>query len=106
MCEDAGYAFDNTRECYYNVITMKATIIQIGNSQGIRIPKPILQQCRLGKEVDLEVRNQTIIIKSAVQPRMDWGSAFQRMAEHADDRLLDETANDETTWDAEEWEWT
>jgi antitoxin MazE len=84
---------------------MKATIIQIGNSRGIRIPKPVLQQCGLGKEVDLEVRNKTIIIKSAEHPREEWGRAFQAMAEQADDRLLDETSNDETSWDAKEWEW-
>ena len=84
---------------------MKATIIQIGNSQGIRIPKPILQQCGLGQEVDLEVRNKTIIIKPAKRPRAEWNRAFQAMAERADDRLLDETANDETTWDGKEWEW-
>ena len=85
---------------------MKATIIQIGNSQGIRIPKPILQQCGLGQEVDLEVRNKTIIIKPAKEPRAEWSCAFQAMTEQADDRILDETSNDETSWDAEEWEWT
>lgn len=84
---------------------MKATIIQIGNSQGIRIPKPVLQQCGLGKEVELEVRNKTIIIKPSEHSRAKWGRAFQAMAEQVDDRLLDETSNDETTWDAEEWEW-
>ena len=84
---------------------MKATIIQIGNSQGIRIPKPILQQCELGSDVELEVRNKTIIIKAAIQARQDWDKVFQTMAEHSDDVLVDDTSADETRWDTEEWEW-
>ncbi len=32
---------------------MKASIIQIGNSQGLRIPKPDLEQCGFNGEVEL-----------------------------------------------------
>jgi antitoxin MazE len=38
-------------------------IVQIGNSQGIRIPKSILEECGINKKIDLEVKNNTITIK-------------------------------------------
>ena len=31
---------------------MKTTIIPIGNSKGIRIPKAIIEQCHIEKDVD------------------------------------------------------
>jgi len=39
----------------YNVITMQTTIIQIGNSRGIRIPKVMLEESGLEKEVEIKV---------------------------------------------------
>ena len=41
--------------CDYNVITMRASIIQIGNSRGIRIPKVILEECGLENDVEIKV---------------------------------------------------
>ena len=38
----------------YNVITMKASIITIGNSRGIRIPKALLEESGIEKEVELK----------------------------------------------------
>jgi antitoxin MazE len=44
---------------------MRTRIIRIGNSQGIRIPKKLLAQRGLGPEVELEVQDQQIIIRTA-----------------------------------------
>ena len=85
---------------------MKATIVKIGNSQGIRIPKPILEQCGFHDEVELEVNNRELIIRTAHRPRQTWETAFQTMARHKDDRLLDADSDSQTIWDEEEWEWT
>jgi antitoxin MazE len=81
---------------------MKAKIIRIGNSQGIRIPKPLLEQTGLTDEVELEVRADEIVIRSARVVRAGWGAAFQSMAEAGDDDLLEELT--ETDLDREEWE--
>ncbi len=51
---------------------MRTNIIRIGNSQGIRIPKILLEQSNLGTEVDLEVEDEKIIIRSASHPRQGW----------------------------------
>jgi antitoxin MazE len=82
---------------------MKAKIIRIGNSQGIRIPKPLLEQTGLGEDVELEVRADEIVIRSARSPRAAWATAFESMAEAGDDELLEEVT--ETSWDREEWVW-
>jgi antitoxin component of MazEF toxin-antitoxin module len=39
----------------YNVITMQASIIQIGNSRGIRIPKVMLEESGIKNDVDIKV---------------------------------------------------
>lgn len=46
----------------YNVITMETSIVKIGNSQGVRIPKTLLSQTKLKGKVKLEVRKDTIVI--------------------------------------------
>ena len=81
---------------------MKASIIQIGNSQGLRIPKPILKQCGFDGEVELEVHNKELIIKSTAHARQNWEKAFKEMARNGDDNLLESAA---TQWDEDEWEW-
>lgn len=85
---------------------MIAKIIQIGNSRGIRIPKTLLEQTGVSDEVELEVKNDQIIIKPAQKPRMGWQERFQTMAKNQDDSLLDTSALPYlNSWDDEEWEW-
>ena len=81
---------------------MKASIIQIGNSQGLRIPKPILEQCGFDGEVELEVHDNELIIKRTTHSRQNWEKAFKSMAENKDDKLIEFAQNQ---WDKEEWEW-
>ncbi|MEW6738189.1 MAG: AbrB/MazE/SpoVT family DNA-binding domain-containing protein [Acidobacteriota bacterium] len=84
---------------------MKAQIIKIGNSQGIRIPKSILEQTGLKDEVELEIENNKIIIQPVKKPRQGWNEAFREMAKRGDDKLIDEDLTGKTSWDKEEWEW-
>jgi len=84
---------------------MRATIVRIGNSRGIRIPKVVLEQARLKDEVDLEVRDQQIVIRAVKKPRHDWDKKFRVMAEHGDDKLLDTETVALTSWDKEDWQW-
>jgi antitoxin MazE len=83
---------------------MKADIIRIGNSQGIRIPKPVLEQCGLEGQVEMEVKDGKLVIEPAHAVREGWSDAFRRMAEAGDDRpLLDGVPASE--WDEAEWKW-
>ena len=84
---------------------MKTRIIRIGNSQGVRIPKLYLQQTGLGEEVELDVQNKEIVIRSAGHPRQGWAEAFRGMAAQGDDHLLDKDSINQSSWDEAEWRW-
>lgn len=82
---------------------MIAKIVPIGNSMGVRIPKAILEQCRITKEIVIEVDDGKIVIESAKKkPRKNWEQHFKRMRENRDDGL---TADDMLDVDAVSWEW-
>lgn len=87
------------------IVSMKAQIVRIGNSQGVRIPKPFLQQSGIAKDVDIEVQGNQIVLRSLRRPREGWEESFRQMASKGDDRLLDEKLLQQTSWDEEEWEW-
>jgi len=84
---------------------MRARVVKIGNSQGIRIPKPILEQTGIIEDVELEVEKNQIIIRSISDPRAGWDLAFKAMAENGDDVLIHGTEKISNSWDEEEWQW-
>jgi len=84
---------------------MRARIIKIGNSQGIRIPKPLLEQIGIGEDVELEVEDNRIVIQPVLNPRENWEEAFKRMAANGDDALLLDDNDLAHSWDEEEWQW-
>ena len=84
---------------------MKTRIIRIGNSRGIRIPKPLLEQSGLCGEVEISVQNGSLVIYSARKPRAGWSAAFRQMAARGDDALLDADAAAPARFDEDEWEW-
>jgi antitoxin MazE len=84
---------------------IKTRVIRIGNSRGVRIPKSLLDQSRLGDEVELEAQRDRIIIRSAKRPRRGWDEAFRSMAERGDDRMIDGDLVRQTRWDETRWQW-
>ena len=84
---------------------MKAHIVKIGNSQGIRIPKPLLDQTGIKDDVELEVDKTQIIIRPVLNPRSGWDDAFKAMAQKGDDVLIDGSDNISHSWDEKEWHW-
>ena len=84
---------------------MKSKIVKIGNSQGIRIPKPLIEQLGIKEEIDIYVEDNRLIISRVAETRAGWGAGFKAMAERGDDRLIDGEKVAGTAWDEEEWEW-
>lgn len=82
---------------------IRTRIVKIGNSQGIRIPKLLLEQSGIGTEVEIELQGGNLILRPASQLRIGWDEAFSTMAEEEDDVLLDDVNT--TNWDDLEWEW-
>jgi antitoxin MazE len=83
---------------------MKTKIVRIGNSRGVRIPKPLLEQAKLGGAVEIVAEGGTLVIRSARLPRAGWAEAFRAMAERGDDSLLDDGGS-RSSWDEENWQW-
>jgi antitoxin MazE len=81
---------------------MKSQIIQIGNSQGIRIPKVLLEESRISGDVDLELHPDGILIRKALRPRAGWEDAFKKMAENDEDELDGAEIGD---FERKEWPW-
>ena len=83
-----------------------AHLVKIGNSQGIRIPKPLIQQARLeGKELDIQVVNQGILVTPSKKPRENWKKTIETIlatngSEETDNEWLDAslTSDDDLGW--------
>jgi antitoxin MazE len=84
---------------------MRASIIKIGNSQGIRLPKTLLDQTGIKDDVELEVEKSRIIIRPISNSRDGWDEAFKSMSQNRDDTLLDGNEVIANSFDEEEWQW-
>jgi antitoxin MazE len=67
---------------------MKAELIRIGNSQGIRIPRAVIDQRGFGRRVEMRVEGENLIITRKKAVRSGWDEAFKAMAEQGDDATL------------------
>jgi len=82
---------------------MKASVVPIGNSRGIRIPKTVLEECKIDDEVLIQVEDETILIRPVKhKPRKNWEKAFRKMHEQNEDSLILDDLLDTGTLD---WEW-
>ena len=84
---------------------MKSRIVKIGNSRGVRIPKPLIEEIGLGEEVEIQVEGSRLIIAPAGRPRAGWTTCFRQMARTGDDALIDGDLQVPTAWEKDEWEW-
>ncbi len=82
---------------------MKTRLIQIGNSRGIRLPKPLIDQIGLGDEVELSIREGAIVILPVRGARAGWEDAARTLQERGEMGLLDVPTP--TRFDQEEWTW-
>ena len=79
------------------------SVVPIGNSRGIRIPKAILEQCNIRDKIELEVEAGRIILEAVRDTsRRGWDKAFREMAANHDDSLL---ISEDIEIDMKDWEW-
>lgn len=67
---------------------MDLSIIQIGNSKGIRLPKTIIEKYNLVDTVELLLEKDFIILKPKTSPRKNWEKSFKKMHDNGDDKSL------------------
>ena len=82
---------------------MKTRIVKIGNSRGIRLPKPLMEEAGLGEDVELRVVETGLLIERAAQTREGWAEAAAQIRTRGEHGLLDEPSP--TDFDVSDWVW-
>ncbi|NDA62974.1 MAG: AbrB/MazE/SpoVT family DNA-binding domain-containing protein [Chitinophagia bacterium] len=67
---------------------MEISLITIGNSKGIRIPKKIIEQYNMQNTLELILKKEYIIIKPKHKAREGWEKSFQQLHANGDDQLM------------------
>ena len=80
---------------------MAGSIINIGNSKGIRLSKTILEKYNIQDKIELILEKGFIVLKPKAEPRKNWEKAFQEMHKNGDDQLLIDDVFDDENF--EEW---
>jgi antitoxin MazE len=83
---------------------VRTELVRIGNSRGIRIPKPLIEQCGLEGTVELSVENDRLVVSPARRLRQGWSEAFRRAGSAENDELLLEPMS-ASDFDRKEWKW-
>ncbi len=81
---------------------MVLSIVRIGNSKGIRLPKALLEQCNITEKVEAKVSGEEITLKPLKKTRENWEKQMKLMHERNEDTLL---ISDSIDPDFDEWEW-
>lgn len=78
---------------------MQVSVVQIGNSKGIRLSKTLLEKYHITDKLELVLENDYIILKPVAEPRKNWEAAFAEMHCNGDDKLLIDSVFEEENWD-------
>lgn len=75
---------------------MRISIIQIGNSKGLRLPKSIIEKYNIQGEMEIILNEHDITLKPIKKVREGWEEAFKQMHANGDDHLIiDDVFEDE-----------
>ena len=77
---------------------VRAKLVKIGHSRGIRLAKPLLEVAGLADEVEIEAAPDVLTIRPSLHPRAGWAEAAAACDAEG---LLDEMTT--TRFDDEEW---
>ncbi len=79
---------------------MKVSIMKIGNSKAIELPKNVLEKYKINDTMNLVIEKGCIELRQIKEPRKGWDVAFKRMHKNGDDQLLiNEVFAEEYFWD-------
>jgi antitoxin MazE len=84
-------------------LLMKTRLVSMGNSRGVRLPKPLIEQVGLVDEVEISVENGAIVIAPLRALRSGWGEAAARLRAESSDGLIDPPVR--SRFDEDEWRW-
>ncbi len=82
------------------------TLIRIGNSQGIRIPKAVIEQARLeNKQLEFKIIDGGLLIHPVKKNREGWKELFDKALKSPESSVADQEWLDAPLVDEEDWEW-
>jgi len=70
------------------IVLMEVSIVQIGNSKGLRLSKTVLDKYKIRDTVEMILEEEQIVIRASTKPRQGWDEAFKAMNANRDDQLL------------------
>ena len=82
---------------------MDAMIVKVGNSRGIRIPKPLIEEAGLGERVALRVVEGGLLIEPRTEVRLGWADAA--LLGRRQGGVMSDERWPQTHFDSVEWEW-
>ncbi|WP_419840224.1 AbrB/MazE/SpoVT family DNA-binding domain-containing protein [Candidatus Poriferisodalis sp.] len=82
---------------------MDARIVPIGNSRGVRLPKPLIEEAGLGERVSLRVVDGGVLIEPRPEARTGWAKAARLARERGDEVVVEPWPL--TGFDIDAWEW-
>lgn len=66
-------------------------LVKIGNSQGIRIPKPYIEEAHLsGAELKLELVHNGLLVRPITKPRHGWAKSIEEQLAKQNDSVEDQ----------------
>ncbi|MEI8053877.1 MAG: AbrB/MazE/SpoVT family DNA-binding domain-containing protein [Bacteroidota bacterium] len=83
---------------------MKIKLINIGNSKGLRLSKALIQQYNITEDIQLELKEDGILLKPLAKPRSSWSEQFEKAVKPIEkqEKKWMEARN---RFDKEEWTW-
>ena len=78
---------------------MRISIIQIGNSKGLRLPKSIIEKYNIQGEMEIILNEHDITLKPIKKVREGWEEAFKQMHANGDDHLIIDDVFEEEIFD-------
>ncbi|MBE6445920.1 MAG: AbrB/MazE/SpoVT family DNA-binding domain-containing protein [Alphaproteobacteria bacterium] len=56
---------------------MKIKLIKIGNSMGVRLPQSVIKECQFENELELHIRQGSVVLSPVVKNRYGWKELMQ-----------------------------
>jgi antitoxin MazE len=84
---------------------MITKVIKIGNSRGIRLPSPIVEQLGAPDSLEVEVHADHLVLTPVRKPRSGWDQQFAKAARLRDDKSARDWQGLRSDWDESDWKW-
>ncbi|HLP45664.1 MAG TPA: AbrB/MazE/SpoVT family DNA-binding domain-containing protein [Candidatus Kapabacteria bacterium] len=80
-------------------------LVQIGNSQGIRLPKTIIDQFNFNDSIEAVIKREGLLLRKKTKPRAGWKAQILKEIKKGGclEMLIPDNVQNE--FDESEWQW-